>query len=350
VRGFDIAGGYLYIGGNFSHVSGGTSAAWSYSRALARVSVTDGKPDANWRPVVLGNINKIKASADGSRVYVVGNYTTVQGDTTAPYFTALSSAAGAAVIPGQNPQFSNGNKKYQQAVTEAGGKVWEGGSEHMMYAYNTSDMSLNTTAIAFNKGDFQVLTEHDGVVYGSCHCAQWLYSGAKLWPSLGPWTQADSLEYVGAWDAATGAYLPSFVPEGVTDRDELGAWALTFDSNGTLWAGGDFVSGRGQSGTRLWTGAFLRFAARDTTPPSTPTAPRTVVRSSTVLRLTWTLSTDNSARPIRYEVLGDDRVIANVGGNVADLPMPTSSTRYFVRAVDKAGNRSASTAVVTYTP
>ena len=109
-------------------------------------------------------------------------------------------------------------------------------------------------------------------------------------------------------------------------------------------------SARGSSGTRVWTGAFQRYAARDTTPPTIPTAPRTVVRSSTVLRVTWTLSTDNSAKPIRYEVLADDRVVATVNGNVADLPMPTSPTRYFVRAVDKAGNRSASTAAVTYTP
>jgi trimeric autotransporter adhesin len=351
VRGLDVRDGYLYIGGNFSHVSGGSNQTFYYSRSLARVSVTDGKVDTNWRPVVLGNINAIKASEDGTRVYVVGKYTSIQGNTTQPNFSVLSAASGAAVVPGLSPQFSTTKttSQYQQAVTEAGSRVWEGGSEHMMFTYNKSDLALSTTNIAYNKGDFQILTAHDGVVYGSCHCSQWLLSGAKTKDSPTGWTEADNLQYIGAWDATTGKYLPEFVPEGISDRQEFGAWAITFDSNGTMWTGGDFVSGRGPAGTRVWTGAFQRFAPRDDVAPSTPTNARTVARPDNVLRLTWTLSTDNTTKPIRYEVIADDRVIANVGGNVADLPMPTSDTRYFVRAIDKAGNRSASTPVITYT-
>ncbi|GAB3245056.1 fibrinogen-like YCDxxxxGGGW domain-containing protein [Kineosporia babensis] len=349
VRGLEISGGYLYIGGNFTHVSGGTRPTAVYSRSLTRVSASNGTPDENWRPEVLGNINAIEGSANGERVYVVGRFETIN-QTATGYFAVLSTADGAALVPGlAAPQFSNASSRYQQGVVEVGDKVYEGGAEHMMFGYDTATLNLASSAIAHNKGDFQVLTAKDGIVYASCHCSQWLYSGAKNWPSPTGWNQADNIEYIGAWDAATGTYLPEFLPAGVASRGKFGAWALEFDSNGVLWAGGDFVSGRNTNGTRVWTGAFMRFAPIDSTAPGAPAdfTSRVVTNG---LRLTWSPATDSSGRAVRYELIADDRVITTLNAATVLLDPPTETTRYFVRTIDRAGNRSASTPVLTYTP
>lgn len=349
VRGLEIGGGYLYIGGNFTHLSGGGSSTTYYSRSLARVSVSNGAPDSTWRPEVLGNINAIEASQDGTRVYVVGRFETVNS-TEALYFTALSTSAGAALVPGlATPQFSNASSRYQQAVVEAGGKIYEGGAEHMMFGYDPDTFALESSAIGYNKGDFQVLTANDGVVYGSCHCAQWLLTDATNWPNPSSFSEADNINYIGAWDAETGTYLQNFLPVGVKSRGKFGAWALTFDSNGVLWAGGDFVSARGVSGSREWTGAFMRFPENDSTAPGDP-GTLTGTEVSAGLRLSWSAATDSSGKAVTYEVLADDRVITTLNAATVVLDPPTETTRYFVRTVDKAGNRSASTPVFTYTP
>jgi len=349
VRGLEIGGGYLYIGGNFTHLSGGTSNTAVYSRSLARVSVTDGTPDSTWRPEVLGNVNAMEASQDGTRVYVVGRFETVN-QTEALYFTALSTSAGAALIPGlATPQFSNSSSRYQQAVVEAGGKIYEGGAEHMMFGYDPDTFDLESSAIGYNKGDFQILIENDGIVYGSCHCAQWLLTDATVWPNPSSFSEADNINYIGAWDAQTGAYLQNFLPNGVKSRGKFGAWALAVDSNGVLWAGGDFVSARGVSGTREWTGAFMRFPENDSTAPGVPQSLTGTVVSAG-LRLSWTPATDSSGKAVTYEVIADDRVITTLNAATVVLDPPSETTRYFVRTVDKAGNRSASTPVYTYTP
>lgn len=349
VRGFDEHDNFLYVGGNFSHLSGGDAPTLQYARSAARVSLTDGTPDSTWRPVFNGNINALAASADGTRVYLAGRFTTVNG-TSSSYFTVLSTEAGAPLVAGLNaPQFSNTRSRYQQAVIEAGGSVWEGGAEHMLFTYRPADLALLSTNIAWNKGDFQALTTRDGIVFGSCHCGQWVYAGAKTWPSPSGWTEADNLQYVGAWDAVTGQYLPQFVPAGVDTRNEFGGWSLSFDSNGVLWAGGAFVSATGQAGTRVWTGAFMRFPPADTTAPTAPTAPDVRFNTDNI-RLAWSGSTDNSGKAVRYEVLENDRVVMSLGGTSVNLPLPTAVTRYFVRAIDKAGNRSPSTAVITVGP
>jgi len=64
------------------------------------------------------------------------------------------------------------------------------------------------------------------------------------------------------------------------------------------------------------------------------------------IALSWTASTDTVGTP-KYEVLRNDRVIAGAYGTTSYTdPYGSSEDRYFVRAVDAAGNRSASTPVL----
>src|SRR5690606_13239871 len=112
-------------------------------------------------------------------------------------------------------------------------------------------------------------------------------------------------------------------------------------SDSTLWVGGDFTHARLPNTNNRWTGAFVRFAARDVAPPATP-AGLTVGNTGSADTLTWQPVPGAST----YEVLRADRVIAVTSGSTAQFSDGGAGSRYFVRAVDAAGNRSATTAVV----
>ena len=82
-----------------------------------------------------------------------------------------------------------------------------------------------------------------------------------------------------------------------------------------------------------------------------------VTQNGTSFTINWGDSTDNktSAPNMKYEVLHDDPTLGTVvsesqfgkGYTVSDVTAPT---RFFLRAVDEAGNRSATTAAITLVP
>ncbi|MDQ3166470.1 MAG: galactose oxidase, partial [Actinomycetota bacterium] len=138
-----------------------------------------------------------------------------------------------------------------------------------------------------------------------------------------------------------------FLPSGLATRAGHGAWAIQPDSRGTLWVGGDFTHSRNGTGATQWNGGFFRLGAGDSQAPTTPGNLATRRTNAGQLELTWTASTDDSGRALTYEVIAGDRVIAVKGGVSAVVDMPTATTNYFVRAVDRSGNRSATTAAQT---
>src|SRR4051812_6405351 len=97
----------------------------------------------------------------------------------------------------------------------------------------------------------------------------------------------------------------------------------------------------------------MRFSPRDTQAPTTPTNLRTTTAGNTV-SLTWNASTDNGTDPVQYEVLRDDPTFGTVvEGTTYDRTWTDTNVvgtaRYFVRALDSTGNRSASTPVAAVT-
>lgn len=84
----------------------------------------------------------------------------------------------------------------------------------------------------------------------------------------------------------------------------------------------------------------MRFAAIDTAAPAAPSTPVVVPQGTDQLQVTWPAVSGAA----RYEVLRDDRVVAVAEGTTAAVNT-AGGDRYFVRAVDAAGNRSASSAV-----
>lgn len=346
VRSFDVQGGYLYVGGSFTHISGGSATSPIASRSLARLRLSDGSPDGSWRLNLNGTVVSVDASAAGDRVYAAG-YFTKAGTRAVPNAAVISSRAGAAVRSWQFVSSNADEPGFQFAIREIGQRFYVGGSQHSLFGYDRTTLSRASGVIATRGGDFQTMTEWKGLLYAGCHCDDWAFSHAftfiKKTYRPGPgWTRADKISFIGAWNASTGSMLPDFNPV-LKGRMGYGAWASFVDSTGNLWVGGDFRRTVTRTGP-TWIGGFARFPVRDTLAPTAPASLTHEPFANGSMTLSWTPSSDTSR--VRYEVLREDRVIATTSSTRVSVPAPTSSTRYFVRAVDSEGNRSASTPVL----
>lgn len=346
VRALDVQGNWLYVGGLFTHVRGGSSNA-VYSRMAARFATTNGTPSATWNPELSGSVVDLDASADGTRVYASGYFDTAKG-ITARKAVAVKASDATIVTPAWNPVFS-ASANYQQAVLEVGGRVWLGGSEHSLFSYDKNTFERLSGNITKQGGDFQAIGTANGMVYASCHCNDWNYSNAFTWSNVGTnWTQADKIGFVGAWNATTGQVDPEFNPI-MNARKGYGPWAIFTDSTGNVWFGGDLIGVLRANGTSQWVGGFARFGPRDTTAPTRPTALTRTALDAQKLTLSWGGSSDGGGG-VSYEVLREGRVVATTNQTNVTLPAPSGPGRYFVRAIDATGNRSASTAALTVTP
>ncbi len=112
-----------------------------------------------------------------------------------------------------------------------------------------------------------------------------------------------------------------------------------------LWAGGSLESVVRENGANQWVGGFARFDERPHTAPDAPTNPSVTLAEGTAT-VRWSTG---SGSGVTYEVLRNDRVVATATGASAAVPDSTPDDRFFVRASDGAGNRSASTSVVSPT-
>lgn len=345
VRALEVHGRFLYLGGSFTHLSTPDTKP-AYARNAARIDLRNGTPDRSWRPEFNGSVNAISPGADGARVYLAGWFRKVNGATAER--VAVLSADDASQVPGlAAPTFSHPDRNYQQAIAEAGGRVWYGGAEHMLFSVRDTDFTRLSGSITKRGGDFQVITPYDGLIFASCHCSNFMYQDAYNYPTTVGWTAGHGMSFVGAWDATTGEYVPDFLPDGLATRAGHGGWAIEPDSNGSLWIGGDFTGSRNVTGRSQWNGGFFRLGAGDGTAPSTPQGLSSSTTSNGQLKLAWNAATDDSGKSVTYEVLAEDRVVAVKTGISAVLEMPSQPTRYFVRAVDKSANRSATSPALT---
>ncbi|MCU1558707.1 MAG: cell surface protein, partial [Microbacteriaceae bacterium] len=94
----EIVGNTVFVGGNFTTARPAGAAAGSNTVArtyLLSYNLTTGTL-TNWAPVLNGQVRAIAASPDGSRLYAVGAFTTVNG-VSKNRIVAFDTATGAVI-------------------------------------------------------------------------------------------------------------------------------------------------------------------------------------------------------------------------------------------------------------
>ncbi len=330
VRTIEVNGNDIYIGGSFSKITGGPGATMVAVGGVGRVSLTDGTPDTNWRVYTDGTPMDLASSANPGQIHLAGffkNVGTTNANMTSNIAIVTLNTSDGAVVPLPAPHFWGGLDQY--AVTEYNGAIFHGGQQKWLARY---DAGFNFTrgVQMWPHGDIQALEVVDGVLFGGCHC-----NGFSIVdPTM---THADGISWVGAWDPANLNRNLNFHPQWVMNTSAEGGWELLGDTAGCLWVGADVIQGARPTD---WLGGFARFCPPDTTAPSQPS--RRGAKSGP--RIFWIGSTDDSHVAPNYEILRNDRVIAVVSSTTRSYNVPGRG-HYFVRAIDRAGNRSASTSV-----
>jgi hypothetical protein len=355
VTAMDVANGWLYLGGSFTHIAGGSPlSGYAYDKRGARISLATSKPDFNWNPAFDGTPLFVKASAAGDRVYFGGFMATMNdGATPAVRFITVTTTTPAQAVPGLQQWVSSSPLKiqYQQTALESGDRFVLGGAEHSFDFYRRADLGLVRGNITRGDksgagGDFQASVLDSGVAYGSCHCdLSAAFGGATIFNLPTGYDDVESLRYVGAFDLATGRDLPDYLPW-IRTRAVRGPWALTIDSNQCMWIGGDLTQTKRRTDS-VWqnSGGFAKFCRNDVAAPSVPTALHTVRSADgTTVSIWYTGSTDNRPGSLRYTVFKDDVPIATTTSWHIDRPAADAPGTYVVRAFDKAGNLSATSA------
>jgi hypothetical protein len=351
-RALDIEGNKLYIGGNFTQIKG-TDGITKNAGRIARATLSTGNIDGAFLPDINGIVFDV--DADGDRVYAAGNFFYVNG--TWSIGMGTMQASNGQLVPDLEPMVrtytANVYNSYQQAVLSLGDEVWLTGAQHSQQVYRASDFGLLRGFVSNPWGDGQALTEMNGIVYQGSHANgdTYEYADTTSFPNLNGWTSRKPVRWMGAWDAAIGGTHDhlTWYPQIGTERGE-GAWELFADSTDCLWAGGDFNRGSYDGNTPRYVGGFAKFCAADSTPPAPPSNPTAEVVSNGV-NLAWEPSAgDDRGGQVRYELLKNDSVLASyISITTFRDAEGTSADRYFVRAMDYTGNRSATTQVFTAT-
>ena len=348
-RTLDIEGDKVYIGGNFTRITG-TDGITKNAGQLARVALSSGNVDGAFLPNIDGVVFDVDATSD--RVYVVGNFLNINGNFSIG-MGALQPANGQ-LVPGLKPAVRtytrNTRNSYQQAILSLGDEIWQTGAQHNTHVYRKSDYDLLRGFVSMPWGDGQALAHLNGIVYKGSHANgdTLEYADTVDFPGVSGWTTRKPVRWMGAWDATFGGSHDhlTWYPEIGTSHGE-GGWELFADSTDCLWAGGDFNRGSYDGNVARYVGGFARFCATDTTPPGEPINPTAKVVGNGV-NLAWTGSTDDRGGEVRYEILKNDTVLASyISIDTFRDDAGTATDRYFVRAMDYTGNRSATTQVFT---
>ncbi|MBS1914154.1 MAG: T9SS type A sorting domain-containing protein [Bacteroidetes bacterium] len=120
VRTMMLAGGFLYIGGDFTSIGGST-----FNR-LARLNPATGAVDNSFSVSVTGNstarINALESNSNGSMIYIGGNFTTVGGLTR----NNIAKIKTVGTI-GTDATYNTGTDGWVRAIQLTGNRLYIGG-------------------------------------------------------------------------------------------------------------------------------------------------------------------------------------------------------------------------------
>lgn len=280
VRDLDVENGALYVAGNFSHLVGAAATRITAYKA-GRFTSPSGTVDATWKPAVTGSsVWGIDADAATHQVNLAGFFTAVNGLAGSGYFHTVDDATGASVpgmkaiprnLPGSQPEFFD--------ATVGNGLVFAVGEQHILQVLSPGDHTMlgyhhtgyGNAAFAykgsFAGGAFQVGVRIGSVVFAGCHCT---YSERNGYVNhFSSYTNRFTPHrLVMAYDATTGGLIENFLPDINSPRD--GTWAVTSDTNGCLYVGGDFHVGGVDHGRARWLGGFAKLCPKGFDPAAQP--------------------------------------------------------------------------------
>ncbi len=302
--------GWLYAVGDFSTVS--RAGVVQSAAGAVRFDPITGVIDSTWKPIASGGtIHGVSTSEISDRVYLAGEFLSINGVANTGGFVAVDDTADVVVDRTSVPfnACTDVTRTYcvlmYDVEATASGVVFVGGVEHSLYAldetndldllfhhYSGCDPSRNAVCLPSNwyGGEFQELEEVGDRVYATCHCWYDLFTDttviAHAWPQ--PTASHTTVDALMAFDAATGQQIEGFRPYLSGDA---GGWALHVNpSDGCLWAAGGFDTSAPPGGAQRPAHDLLRLcdeagpgpAASPTATPPPPTSCTTDAEGLTV--------------------------------------------------------------------
>ncbi len=211
VRSIVLRGTTLYVGGNFSSASGQTRSR------LVALDTVSGQPRAGWVPSAAGGtVLTLEMAPDGSRLYVGGRFSSVDGRAATAHLAAVDPVTGgvAAAFAAQP------GREVFDVLADDRGLVWTalGGVLGRADVYRAGDGSLLTRHET--SGDVQAVEEVGDLIY---------FGGHDIGYSEN--------EHVGVVDPVAPAIMETEpFDEPTTGGD--GNWAL-HSTGRDLWVGGN---------------------------------------------------------------------------------------------------------------
>ncbi|ADB31813.1 LamG domain protein jellyroll fold domain protein [Kribbella flavida DSM 17836] len=199
VQGLAVAAGKAYAGGRFTSVRppgsplGTNEVGQAY---LAAFDAATGDLVTSFTPVLNGQVYAVAASPDGSRIFVGGDFTTVNG-VTRNRIAAFDTATGA-LLPDWKPSVSYRVK----TIAVAGGTVYFGGS----FGLVNGQERLRLAAVSATAGTllpWAPATDGDVYAVEAADDGSKVYAGGQFSTVNGT-----SQNTVSSLDPATGAVLP----------------------------------------------------------------------------------------------------------------------------------------------
>ncbi|GAB3927560.1 hypothetical protein GCM10029976_023910 [Kribbella albertanoniae] len=199
VQGLTVAAGKAYAGGRFTSVRPPGAAAGTSEVAQAYLAAFDqgtGALVSSFAPVLNDQVYAVAASADGSRIFVGGDFTTVDG-VTRNRIAALDTATGA-LVASWKPSVSYRVK----TIAVSGNTVYFGGSFGLVNGQDRPRLAAVTA-------DTGTLLPFAPAVNGDVYAVDAADDGSKVYAG-GQFSQVNgtSQNTVASLDPATGAVLP----------------------------------------------------------------------------------------------------------------------------------------------
>ena len=236
VRALASSGTTVYAGGSFTKVNGSSRAH------LAAFDAASGALRGAWTPNASGTVRALTPSPDGARIYVGGEFSSLDGHTTSTYVAAVDPTSGALTTAFQaRVSFPVLSLVADSRAVYAGG----GGSGGHLVIWNT-DGSLQRPVYQTD-GDVQAIAVAGGTVYGGGHFNNYCVGNTG---AGAPFVCETSLtrHKLFAVSLTTGN-VTSWAPR---LNSNLGVFTEATDpASGDLWVGGDFTTVNGVSRPHL---------------------------------------------------------------------------------------------------